>query len=254
MKTSERQHLKDNELAIALSHANDWAAARRRPLMIGLSVAAAIGMAVAGYVAWSGSVDSNARALLAEAMVIQEARVVPPAPPELATSSGNTTPSAPAPAAQPAGTYPTTTAKLEAALPKFMAAADAYPSSEPGQMARYHAASTLVELGRFDEAVAQYDRVIADSSGLLPQMARLGKAEAQLRAGRYDAAIAGFKELSDRTDLNVPREAMLLELARAYRLAGKADDARKTLTQIVEQHAQSPFAAEARQELEKLQG
>ena len=102
--------------------------------------------------------------------------------------------------------------------------------------------------------MAEYDRVIADGSGLLAQMARLGKAEAQLRASKHDAAIASFKELSERTDLNVPKEAMLLELARAYKVAGKADEARKTLTQIVEQHADSPFATEAKQELEKLQG
>jgi FimV-like protein len=41
-----------------------------------------------------------------------------------------------------------------------------------------------------------------------------------------------------------------MELARAYRVAGKTDDARKTLTQIVEQHADSPFANEAKQQLE----
>jgi tetratricopeptide (TPR) repeat protein len=152
-----------------------------------------------------------------------------------------------------AGTYPTAQAKLEAALPKFVAAADAYPSTDAGLTARYQAAATLVELKRFDEAIAQYDRVIADGSGLLAQMARLGKAEASLRAARYDVAIASFKELSDRTDLNMPKEAMLLELARAYKLAGKTDDAKKTLTQIVEQHAGSPFANEAKQELDKLQ-
>ena len=43
-----------------------------------------------------------------------------------------------------------------------------------------------------------------------------------------------------------------MELARAYRLAGKAEDAKKTLTQIVEQHADSPFAADARKELDNL--
>jgi tetratricopeptide (TPR) repeat protein len=253
MKTSERHHLKDNELAIALSQANEWAAERQRPLLMGLGIVAVVAAAIGGFFAWRSSVDGNARARLADAMVIHEARVVPPAPPDLLTTATNATPPAPA-APQPPGTYPTTQAKLEAALPKFLAAADEYPSTEPGLTARYHAASTLVELQRFDEAVAQYDRVIAGGSGLLPQMARLGKAEAQLRAARFDAAIASFKELSDRTDLNVPKEAMLLELARAYRLAGKPEDARKTLTQIVEQHAESPFASEARQELQKLQG
>ena len=41
-------------------------------------------------------------------------------------------------------------------------------------------------------------------------------------------------------------------LARAYRLAGKTEDARKTLTQVVEQHADSPFATEAKAEIAKL--
>jgi TolA-binding protein len=81
-------------------------------------------------------------------------------------------------------------------------------------------------------------------------MAKLGKAEAQLRAGQHDAAIAGFMELTTQTDSVVPPEAALMELARAYRVAGKTDDARKTLTQIVEQHADSPFANEAKQQLE----
>ena len=104
----------------------------------------------------------------------------------------------------------------------------------------------LVTLGRFDEAVTQYDQVIADGSGLLPQRRRLGKAEAQLRASQYDPAIASFKQISERTDLSVPTEAMLMELARAYKLAGKTEDASKTLNQMVEQHADSPYAAEAR--------
>ena len=45
-----------------------------------------------------------------------------------------------------------------------------------------------------------------------------------------------------------------MELARAYKLAGKTDDARKTLTQVVEQHADSQYASEARAELERLKG
>ncbi len=43
-----------------------------------------------------------------------------------------------------------------------------------------------------------------------------------------------------------------MELARTYRASGQIDEARKTLTEIVEKHADSPFAAEARGEIEKL--
>jgi tetratricopeptide (TPR) repeat protein len=249
MRTSQRHHLKENELALALGQANEWAARNQRTLRMTVGAVVAVAIAAVGFMTWRNSVDTRARAMLAEAMVVNEARVVPPTVP----AEKPPTESAPqvAPTPQP-NTYPTQKAKLEAALPKFMAAADSYPSSDAGRTARYQAAAALVGLGRFDEAVAQYDRVIAESSGLLAQMARLGKAEAQLRAAKHDAAIASFKELSERTDLNLPKEAMLLELARAYKLAGKTEDARKTLTQIVEQHANSPFATEAKQELEKL--
>jgi TolA-binding protein len=249
MKHAERRHLKDNELAIALSQANEWRNQNQGTVTLILAIVAVAIVGAIGFTTWRNSVDSKARALLAEAMVVNDARVTPPAPPP--DPSGNASPAAPV---QPPNSYPTEKAKLEAALPKFTAAADAYPSTEPGLTARFHAASALVGLGRFDEAVAQYDRVIADGSGLLAQMARLGKAEAQLRGSKYDAAIASFKDLSEKTDTGVPKEAMLLELARAYRLAGKNEDARKTLSQIVEQHADSPSASEARSELEKIKG
>jgi tetratricopeptide (TPR) repeat protein len=249
MKHSERRHLKDNELAIALAQANEWRTTHQKPVTVVMIVIVVVIASLIGVFTWQNRVDTNARAMLAAAMTVQDARIVPPTP--APPPSGNATPSGPV---QPPNTYPTERAKLDAALPKFLATADAYPSSDAGQIARYEAAGILVGLGRFDEAVTQYERVMADASGLLAPMARLGKAEAQLRAAKYDAAIATFKELSERTDAGVPKEAMLLELARAYRLAGKSEDARKTLTQIVEQHADSPFVSDAKTELEKIKG
>ena len=52
----------------------------------------------------------------------------------------------------------------------------------------------------------------------------------------------------------MPVDGVLMELAKAYRAAGKMDDARKTLNEIVEKHAESPFVGEARAELDKLKG
>ena len=248
MKTTERHHLKDNELAIALGQAQGWADKNSSTLVTIVAAIVVIGGGVLGYSMWRGSVDNKARVLLAEAMVIEEARVMPPAPPTGTTNDPT------AIGGQAPGTYPTEKAKLEAALPKFQAAADAYPSHEAGITARYHVAKNLVALGRFDEAVTSYDQVIASGSGMITRTARLGKAEAQLRAAKYDPAIATIKEMVDQKDATLPPDALLMELARAYRLAGKTEDARKTLTQIVEQHADSPFATEAKTEIEKLKG
>jgi tetratricopeptide (TPR) repeat protein len=245
MRTSQRHHLKENDFARLVGRLNLWLVRNSRALTIGVAAAAVVALAVIGYTAWQSSVERSARGLLVEAMVVLEAPVTPAASPLEGIDA--------APPMQQPGTYPTEEAKLEAALPRLVRAADEYPRTDAGQTARYHAAATLVALGRFDEAIAQYDRVSADASGLLAHMARLGKAEAQLRAGQYDAAIASFRDLADRSDTNVPKEALLLELARAYRLAGNNEEARKTLTQIVEQHAGSPFATEAREELERIQ-
>lgn len=246
MKTSERQRLKENEFVRFVGQAQMWMADNAR-LLIGLAVAVVIVIgAVAGYMAWRQSVEDQAATLLAEAMVVQEGRVAPPAPPAGTTNDPTN------PGGQLPGTYPTLQAKLETALPKFLAAADGFPQTDAGKTARLHAAETLVGLGRYDEALAQYDQVIATGNPLLTRAARLGKAGAELSAGRFDPAIATLKELSEQADTSLPQDALLMELARAYRLAGQTEEARKTLTQVVEQHADSPYAAEAKTEIEKL--
>lgn len=246
MKTSERHRLKGNELASAIGHAQGWTKANRNSITTVIAAIVIVGGAVGAYAAWKSNTDGKARTLLAEAMIVEEARVMPPAPPAGTTSDPN------ALGGQLPGTYPTEKAKLEAALPKFLAAADAYPDHDAGITARYHAAGTLVAMGRFDDAGKQYDLVVASGSSMIARMARLGKAEAQIRAGQYDPALATLKELSEQKDSGLPPDAVLMELARGYRLAGKLEDARKTLNQIVEQHADSPFATEAKAELERL--
>ena len=248
MKTTERHHLKDNPLAMALTSAQGWVEQNQKNLLAIVALIVVVGGGVAGYAAWSRSADTKARTLLAEAMVIEEARVMPPGPPAGTTNDPNAIPG------QAPGTYPTQKAKLEAALPKFVAAADAYPATETGLTARYHAATILVSLAKFDEAIKHYDQVIASGPSVIQRMSRLGKAEAQLRAGQFDPAIAALKEASEQANSTLPPDALLMELARAYRLAGKTEDAKRTLTQVVEKHAESPLAAEAKTELDKLKG
>ncbi len=180
MKTSERHHLKDNDFALALGSAQEWYTKNQQMLLVTIGAIVIVGGGVGGYMAWKGSTDTKARGMLAAAMVIEEARVQPPGPPAGTTNDPAQTPG------QAPGTYPTEQAKHEAALPKFLAAADAYPTSDSGLMARYYGASTLVSLGRFDEAIKQYDQVIASGTGVLSRMSRMGKAEAQLRAKQFE--------------------------------------------------------------------
>src|SRR6059058_5424653 len=112
MKRTERHHLKENELDLLTRHAREAIAARKRETTAAIGALAIIGVAALAYYAWHERRESRAHALLADAVVVQDARVVAPAAPGTA---------APQPTA---GTYPTEQAKLEAALAKYKVAAD----------------------------------------------------------------------------------------------------------------------------------
>jgi tetratricopeptide (TPR) repeat protein len=247
MKARERHHLKENELAHSLAAARDYVEPRRKQIGIAAFVIFLVAAATAGIFVMRQRTQADAERLLAEGMVVLEAQVIPNEPVDPKN------PKLPAAATAASGTYTTEAEKLTAAVPKLKAAADAYPDTEAGITARYHLAGALATLGRHPEALQAYDEVIRrDSDGLYGQMARLGKAEEQARTGQLDPAIATYKELSERNDGDLPQDAILMHLARAYAAAGKKDEAQKTFTKIVDEHPESPFAADAREALETL--
>jgi len=249
MKRIERKHLKENDLAYTLESARDYL--ERRQKTIGL-VAVVVVVAVVGALGFnlwrSRSAVAGDRAL-AEAMVALNAQVVP-----AGVEGFEGVPAAAAIGAT--GTFATEEAKLNAAVPKLKAAADAHPGTSAGIQARYHLAGALAALGRHDEAIATFDQVVsqAGATSLYGTMARLGKADAQARAGQIDAAIESWKGMTTANDENIPVDAVLIQLARAYVQKGNADEARKAFTEIVDKHPDSPYSPEAREELENLKG
>jgi tetratricopeptide (TPR) repeat protein len=249
MKRTERHHLKENELAHSIGSARDFVETRQRQIagvVIGIVVLA---VAVIGFMLYRQQAQSRGSELLAEAMVAMNARVVPTG----ITGEENL----PAGATLGAtGTFSTEEAKVKAALPKLKAAADAYPDSAAGITARYHMAGALASLGRHQEAIKEYDEVVSRSgaSSLYGRMAKLGKADTQAHSGQLDAAIATWKEMTTGDSDDLPVDAILIELARAYVQQGNTEEARKTFTQIVDKHPTSPYLPEARTELENLKG
>jgi tetratricopeptide (TPR) repeat protein len=249
MKSKERHRLKENELAHSISAARDYLEPRRRQIGGVVVVIVLIAVVILGITVIRGQTEREAQRVLAEAMVALNARVVP------ATTTADNAEGVPAAAQLGAeGSFPTEEAKLNAALPKLKAAADRYPDAEPGITARYHMAGALATLGRHKEAIAEFDQVAQRAGGdsLYGRMARLGKADTESKAGQLDAAIATWKELASSTDEELPKDAILMELAKAYVAKGNQEEARKTYTQLVDEHPTSPYSAEARAELEQL--
>ena len=234
MKRSERRHLKENELEIFTRQAREMVEARKREVTAAVIVIAVIAVVGLGYLAWHQQVLSKAHGVLAQAEDVMDAPIATP---------GQFQP----------GAYATEQSRAEAALAKFKAAADAYPSTDAGVYARYQEAALLVQLGRPAEAVAKYQQVVERAgSGVYGEMARLGVAEAQVRAGQYDQAIATFKDLAQRKDGQLPVDAILMQLGRTYVAAGKTADAQQTFNRLVEEYPDSPYTGDARQQLDEL--
>jgi tetratricopeptide (TPR) repeat protein len=239
MKRTERHHLKENEVAGWLLGAKTWYEANSKTLgYVGIAAVLAL-VAVMATIAFRQMSADKASSALAEALTIAEAPVLPPAPGEAGQ-----------PPIQRPGTYPTDRARLEAALPKLLAVAEAYPASDAGIMARYRAASALVAVGRAQEGIQRYREVVEKGKGAYQAMARLGIAEAHMMAGQFDQAIAAFKEVESLKSDDVPVDGVLMQLGRAYRLAGKPEDAKKTFKRVVDEFPQSPYAPDARREAE----
>lgn len=239
MKRTERHHLKENELHNLARQAREGFESRRREATWIIAALAVVGVAIVGYFIWHDQVQGRAHALLAQALVVQSARVGAPAAPGQSGAGGLS--------------YLTERERAQAAVAKFKATADAYPSTDAGIFARYQEGATWTYLGNPAQAISAYQQVI-DRAGdsIYGQMARLGMAQAQALDGKYDQAINGFKELAQHKDGPLPVDGILMQLGKAYLDAGKRADAQQTFTRLVEEYPESPFSGDARKELETL--
>jgi TolA-binding protein len=250
MKTKHRRELKQNDVAQLVAATRAFFEQRGRQLTGAVVAIAVVGIAVFGLLSYRNREQAKGTELLAQATVVLNTAVVPV---NAETKPGD----APAAAGIGAkGTFSTETQKLNAAVPKLRAAADAYPDTAAGIQARYHLAASLAALGQQKEAITQFDEVVrrAGTDSLYGRMAQLGKADAQFASGQTDGAIATWKELAAKKDANLPEDAILMQLGRAYQAKGNTADAKKTFTDIVDNHPDSPYVAEARKELDSLKG
>jgi TolA-binding protein len=239
MKSSERHHLKDNELAQLALGAKGLVEQRSGPILSALAAVAVILAIGGGYVWWKNRAETRAGTALASAIAIEEARVGPPA----------------AFGTQPVQglSFVSEREKMQAALTKYKEVADQFPGRDAGLYARYRQAATYMSLGVPKSAAEAYQQVI-DQGGdtLYAQMARLGLAEAQAQSGEFDAAINTFRDLAQRKDGPLPVDGLLLRLGRTQVDAGKSADAEQTLNRLVQEFPDSPFTPDARKTLDQL--
>jgi TolA-binding protein len=238
MKAQERHQLKQNEIAITAGRFLTAVAAHRDRIILGAVVLVAVGAAAGGYGYWKGRTEDQASALLAQAMAVSQAPIVP-------------APTVPG-ATQQAGTYPTEQAKLEAARKGFEQVVGSYPSTASGEAARYHLGSVLLMMGRHAEAEAAFRDLGGRSASLYGQAARLGLAQALAAQAKYADAIKTLTDLSAERDGAMPVDGVLMELARVSEKAGKREEARAAFRRVVDEFPESPYVPEARARLSAM--
>ena len=79
MKATERHHLKENEFAEWLNATREWFDHNRNLILYGGTAIVLVAAAVAGTLAYRSMEAGKATGMLAEAMSVAEAAVVPPA-------------------------------------------------------------------------------------------------------------------------------------------------------------------------------
>ena len=242
MRREERHHLKENALAAVLARLQDALRGRGRTLAAAGAVVLAAVLGVGGYLWWQQRQVDQAGALLADALIVASSEVASPDPDAAVAATGG-------------GAFPSEEAKLEAAVERLLAVADAWPDLRPGVTARYEAAVRLVVLGRPDEAAGHYRRVIDVAGGQLHgTMARLGLAETHVLQGDYEDAVELLRAESEAVESDVPVDAVLMRLGRACELAGRDADALAAFTRVVEEFPFSVYSSEARRKADALGG
>lgn len=240
MRREERHHLKENPLATGLAEFQVVLLRHGRKLAVAVVLVLAGALGAGGYFLWQQQRIDRAGAQLAEALLVLDGDVAAPDPgPENAA----------------AGQVESEEARLEAALERLLAVADAYPGLRPGVTARYEAAVALVGLGRPEEAAEHYRQVIAAAAGHLHgTMARLGLAETHVLRGDYDGAVELLRRETEAEESDIPVDAVLMRLGRAHELAGQDADALAAFTRVVEEFPFSVYSSEARRKADALGG
>lgn len=244
MKRIERHKLKGNEFADTVAKAREVLVERQQTVTTTVVAIVAVVVVLGAFMAWRTTRKNHATESLAQALAVAEAPVVAPAAPA---------PGSPAPVQQP-GTFRTEQARSEAALPLLLKTADAYPSTDAGITARFRAAATLSDLGRYAEASARYQEVIdkAGSSSIYGRTAKLGLANALAAQGKYDEAISALKELTTDPNSQLPLDGVLMQLARTAAQGGKTDEATRAYNRIINEFPQSLYVQEAKQKIAEM--
>jgi hypothetical protein len=159
--------------------------------------------------------------------------------------------------------FPSEQARADAVLVPLQSLREDYGSTDTARAARLLHASALYAAGRFQDAMAMYEEILADrtmSDLAIPAREGLGYAQEALalasedqaaRQAGLEKALATFGEIQTKED-GPQREVALYHQARILATLGKREDAVASLKKASEIAPESPLRNDIRQRLAQL--
>ena len=122
-------------------------------------------------------------------------------------------------------TYADTQKRSQDASQKFAAVAEKYASTNPGRLARYYLALTLLDLEKQNQSIEELKKLVGGSDKELSAMAQYQLATVYARTGKTDEAVKAYRAVADSKSALVPRPLVLLELADLLRASNPTEAA-----------------------------
>jgi len=122
-------------------------------------------------------------------------------------------------------TYADSQKRSQDASQKFAAVADKYPGTNPGKLARYYQALTLLDLDKQNQSIEELKKLLGGSDKELSAMAQYQLATVYARTGKTEDAIKAYRAAADSKSALVPRPLVLLELADLLRQSNPTEAA-----------------------------
>jgi predicted negative regulator of RcsB-dependent stress response len=231
-----RRELKKDEFQETLAHGADLLRTHQKAIwQVAIVVIVAAG-AVFGWRYFTGRQSAQVSAAFSAAMKIYSAPVVQPG-------------QSPPPGQM---TYPTDAVKYTAAAQAMAQVATRYPHSLGGSMARYYAAVSEDQLGRYPDAVNWLLPMTGSSDAQLQALAKFELAHVYDEMGKPSQAVALYQQLAQKPTVFVPKPLVLLALGDHYRGMNDAPDAAKYYQELKSEFPNTGLADQADQRLEML--
>jgi predicted negative regulator of RcsB-dependent stress response len=228
-----RKDLKKDEIRERFFSGVESVASHQQALWLVVTAALVVALAVFGWNSYARRQTAKASGALDDALKIFQARI---------RAAGE-------PADPVDVTYLDEKNKFTDADKKFLAVAGQYGRTKPGQMARYYAALSEVQLKRNGDAEKNFGQVASGGDENLASLAKFQLAEVYLQENKSSQAVDLFKQLSDKPSVFVPKPMAMLALADYYRKTDPAQ-ATKLYNQVKQEFPDA--AEEADQGLELL--